>query len=578
MSFIFKKILCISSLLVPGTISFLLPFQSTIPTHYATPSRPSSSTSSNEVLYTPPTWTCNTNCSTTATISKSLTPELQSSLTTLATTTIALLAGDESSASALLGGATNKRHVISQVFGAYDVCQSGTLSVEEAQLLFVDLARSIVTELAYNNNRGEEEDCNTNSPSPAQLHAQRVLTEHESSHTIDRVARKLLLLADLDHDGKVNLGELAMLFETIFRANVDNHHHNNNTMTVNGEIWNVNDNLVTAVDTFPQPLRALAGSLQLLPPKERASPEAADRSQLWNVGVPGDDHTLRRVMLEDNSSDVGKNSKSNKKTSSISLVGLGRSADASAYFLPELGIALDAGLHVSSLQPRTVLLTHGHRDHTGALPVHNSHNALILVPESIEKLVHNFLIAEAQLNYGDASQTKEETLTALEGQFNIQGVSNGTRIMLSKEHYSGPPTPIGIEVLTAPHKEGVPAVSYGIFRQKQRLKAEYSGMSNSELGAILRSKRDGGDEVSITESYDEGILFYTGDTTITLLRERWRSILPKYKFIIHEVTFLGEMTVLSINSIAYSQACVCCVCLETLCELHDLNKSYNQFL
>ena len=104
-------------------------------------------------------------------------------------------------------------------------------------------------------------------------------------------------------------------------------------------------------------------------------------------------------------------------------------------------------------------------------------------------------------------------------------------------------------------------------------------MSNSELGAILRSKRDGaGDEVSITESYDEGILFYTGDTTITLLRERWRSILPKYKFIIHEVTFLGEMTVLSINSIAYSQASVCCVCLETLCELHDLNKSYNQFL
>ena len=348
-----KQTLCLSSLLVPA-ISFLHPFQPSIPTNYAAPSRlSSSSTSTNEVLYTPPTWTSDTNSNTTIATSKSLSPELQSSLTTLATTTLALLAGDESSASALLGGAVDKRHVISQVFGAYDVCQSGTLSVEEAQLLFVDLARSIVTELACNKNKADEEDSNADYPSPAQLHARRVLTEHESSHTIDRVARKLLLLADLDRDGKVNLGELAMLFETIFRANVDNnHHHDSNTMNVNEELRNDNDNPIEAVDTFPQPLRALAGSLQLLPPKERASPpEAADRSQLWNVGVPGDDHTLRRVLLEDNSSAFGKNAKrsSSKKTSSISLVGLGRSADASAYFLPELGIALDAGLHVSSL-------------------------------------------------------------------------------------------------------------------------------------------------------------------------------------------------------------------------------------
>ena len=177
----------------------------------------------------------------------------------------------------------------------------------------------------------------------------------------------------------------------------------------------------------------------------------------------------------------------------------------------------------------------------GALPVHNSHGALILVPERIKKLVHNFLVAEAQLNYGDETQTEEETLDALGG-FNLVGTTDGSRIMLPKENYMGSPTPIGIKVFCAPHKEGVPANSYGVFRQKQRLKEEYQNMTKSELGAILRTKRSAGSDekdLSITESYDEGIIFYTGDTTISLLRERWREICPKYRYIIHEVTFLG---------------------------------------
>ncbi len=80
-------------------------------------------------------------------------------------------------------------------------------------------------------------------------------------------------------------------------------------------------------------------------------------------------------------------------------------------------------------------------------------------------------------------------------------------------------------------------------------------MSNSELGALLRAKRQAAGEAvdeedfQISENYDEGILFYTGDTTITLLRERWRQILPKYKYIIHEVTFLGGFLFASISSL-----------------------------
>ena len=438
--------------------------------------------------------------------------DIQQSLQSLAATTLSLLSGDENAATHLLGGAQQKRHVVSNVFKAYDVCESGTLSMEEARTLFADLARSMVIELSKGND-GDNEDL-----LPAKAHAKRVLADDEAGNTIDRVAKKLLLIADTDGDGRINLQELAQLFETVFEAN---HSDNDGDGAVSG--------------TFPQPLRALAGSLQLLPPRERAiASEAAERSSLWNIGVPGDDHSLRRVVLEES----GKG----KKANTLSLVGLGLSADASAYFIPELGIALDAGLHVSSIRPKTVLLTHGHRDHIGALPIHMSKGAICFVPRPIESLVNKFLLAEAQLNYGDATQTDEETIQAL-GEFNIVGVDDCFRFMLPKEKYSGSPTPIGIQVFSAPHKDGVPACSYGIFRQKQRLKQEFQGLSKSEIGAFLREKRAaGGDDekdLSITEGYDEGVIFYTGDTTITLLRERWREILPKYRYIIHEVTFLG---------------------------------------
>ena len=45
-------------------------------------------------------------------------------------TTLALISCDESAAEALSGGAVGKRDLIRRAFAAYDVCESGTLSVE----------------------------------------------------------------------------------------------------------------------------------------------------------------------------------------------------------------------------------------------------------------------------------------------------------------------------------------------------------------------------------------------------------------------------------------------------------------
>ena len=403
---------------------------------------------------------------------------VESAVRSLADVTLSLLAGDEDAAEELFADKDARRAAVITALDGFDVSKDGWLSRDEAEALFARLAHCIVAELADGKGGASE---------LTQMHAKRVLDD-DVRGTIKRVATKLYLLADSDEDGRVSLPEFAGLFDQVRSA--------------------------PDAETFPQPLRALAGSLQLLPPSESAAAtSAADRSTAWHIGVPGDDHTLRTVQCD-----------------GFSIVGIGRSADASAYFVPELGVCFDAGLSVASLAPRSVFLTHGHRDHTAALPV-LARAARVYVPRAIDPLVRRFLIAEAQLNYGQAqSDAETEAFLGLD----LRPVDDGEAFLLEPDRYQGSPTPLGLEVFTAPHKKGVPSCSYGLFRRKSRLKAEYQGLDKRSLGALVR------EDVQITEPYDQGVLFFSGDTTIDLLRERHQEILPKYETVIHEVTFLGE--------------------------------------
>ena len=52
-------------------------------------------------------------------------PDTIDDIQSLASTTLALLSGDEEAASSLIGGAERKRHVVTSVFEKYDVCGSG---------------------------------------------------------------------------------------------------------------------------------------------------------------------------------------------------------------------------------------------------------------------------------------------------------------------------------------------------------------------------------------------------------------------------------------------------------------------
>ena len=132
------------------------------------------------------------------------------------------------------------------------------------------------------------------------------------------------------------------------------------------------------------------------------------------------------------------------------------------------------------------------------------------MPRAIDPLVRRFLIAEAQLNYGQAqSDAETEAFLGLDlrpvddgeafllepDRYQADAVTSSVKIAPSGRHtcrvdgvgvYAEFPHRLGLQVFTAPHKKGVPAASYGSFRRKSRLKEEFQGLDKRKLGALVR--------------------------------------------------------------------------------------------
>ena len=438
----------------------------------------------------------------------------------LAQNTLAMLASSEPEATALAAHAGANRDLVRDVMVQYDVDASGQLEAAEAQRLFASLARRLLVEAAEGSGAAAQ-------------HARALLAAEEGggrddggtglfASQIREITEHLMRIADQDEDGCISLTELAQLFDGQLLGGA-----------AGGGRGGDGDAAELASRPSTLELYELRGCLQLLPRIARHfDGYAPSGGEAWHDNVPGDSHTLLRWVAPTHERD------------GLSIVGLGRSADASCYYLPEWGLVLDAGLSTKTFTPKTVLLTHGHRDHTQALPVLARHAPFgrshggrkkpppppkVLLPAALEPLVRGFLTAESVLNYG-RPQTAEENEAAL-GALDLHAVVDGDEIELPAHCVSGKRA-MGVEVWEAPHK-AMPAVSYGLFRYAKSLKPEYAAQRHA-ISELMR--RD--PSLEVTRRVKDRILFYSGDTTIGLL-ERASDDILRYRYIVHECTFLG---------------------------------------
>ena len=206
----------------------------------------------------------------------------------------------------------------------------------------------------------------------------------------------------------------------------------------------------------------------------------------------------------------------------LTLIGHSRAADATAFYIPELSIYLDAGAKVHTSRPTHVFITHGHSDHSYSMTglVSRAKPPTVYIPADTAPLLEGYLFASQQLSNA-APMTVEEYDT----NHIIKGVQAGETFSLGgKAGYE-------VDVITCDHS--CPCVGYLFYKTTTPLKAEYRGLPGKELKRL----KDTGTE--ITESVRQPLFAFLGDTTAATMAEspEWLVNMP---VVVTECTFLEE--------------------------------------
>ncbi|MFI5910682.1 MBL fold metallo-hydrolase [Dactylosporangium sp. NPDC051541] len=210
--------------------------------------------------------------------------------------------------------------------------------------------------------------------------------------------------------------------------------------------------------------------------------------------------------------------------SGLTLTGLSRANDKTFFHVPQLKLALDAGL-VEGRQPETVLLTHTHLDHAKDLDylAIRPGGAEISVPAESEQYVRAYLRATTELNQSAQYDP------ALAADTTIRGVRPGDEFRFGKRGTHS------ARVIGARHK--IPCVGYIIREHRRELVPELAAHPKDQtFAALVKARRAAG--APVDREVTHPLFAYVGDTHTSALEDAtWLDEVP---VVITECTFLHD--------------------------------------
>ncbi|HTJ42315.1 MAG TPA: MBL fold metallo-hydrolase [Kofleriaceae bacterium] len=187
--------------------------------------------------------------------------------------------------------------------------------------------------------------------------------------------------------------------------------------------------------------------------------------------------------------------------------------------VPELDVLLDCGIALRSCAGAgTLLLSHGHADHAGALAALLGIRALNNQKRPLRVVMPIEIVDDVKLALQAMSALQRWPL-----EIDAIGVAPGDEVALKGD--------LHVRALKTYHP--VPSLAYVFFRRVSKLKPEHAGMS----GADIAARRKAGDR-SIFEEVEQVELAYATDTLVQVLDRE--PALAAARVLMMECTFLDE--------------------------------------